>query len=249
MKKVKILLVEDEAIVAQDVAMRLQQKGYSISGVASNAKEALGILASSETDLCLLDIALGNRVDGIALAHLINESYQLPIIYLTAQKDEPTFERAVETKPAAFILKPFTDRELEIAIDLAISNFASGKTARQWSSQSSVKEDDMFSLKESIFLRKKEKFERVALKDILWAEAESNYTTIVTADSQFVLSVTLHDVESHLPAPSFMRIHRSYVVNMQHVESIEGNMLYIKKRPFQVSKTRREEIFRCFKMI
>jgi len=136
-----------------------------------------------------------------------------------------------------------------MAIDLAISNYAAGKIAQLNFTPPDVKEDDFFSLKESIFLRKKERFERVDFKNIFWAEAESNYTTIVTTTGQFVLSVTLQEIEKKLTAPFFMRIHRSYLINLEHVASIEGNMLYINSRSFQVSKSKRDEVFQRFKIV
>jgi DNA-binding LytR/AlgR family response regulator len=249
MKKVNVLIVEDEALVAADIAFRLEQKGYNITGTASGAKEALAILAQEGTDLCLLDIKLNGATDGVGLAQLINELYTLPLIFLTSQNDEETFTRAKSTRPAAFILKPFNDKELQIAIDLAISNYAVGQVARSAGEQSAVKEDDFFSLKQSIFLRKKDKFERVDFNDILWAEAESNYTSVGTTSNQFLLSITLQEMERHLTAPFFLRIHRSYVVNLQHIDSIEGNMLHIRNRSFQVSKAKRDEVFSRFRIL
>jgi DNA-binding LytR/AlgR family response regulator len=250
MNNIEILIVEDEVIVAADIASRLEQKGYVIAATATSGKEALEILQSRKIDLCLLDIRLNGPMDGIELAGRIRESTPLPVIFLTSMNNDDTFERARATHPAAYMLKPFNDRELQIAIDLAIYNYSSGKSALTISDEPPVvKEHDIFQLKESIFLRKKERFERVDFKDILYAEAESNYTTIVTSAGQFVLSVTLQEVEKHLSPAFFVRIHRSYVINMQHISSIEGNMLYINNRSFQVSKSKREEVFQRFKIV
>lgn len=249
MNTLKILVVEDEALVAADITARLQKKGYDVIGNAATAQEALNILRMHDTDLCLLDIKLSGLVDGIELARQIKETTPLPVIFLTSMNDEDTFERAKVTNPAAYMLKPFNDRELQMSIDLAISNYSAGKAAQINFTPPDVKEDDIFRLKESIFLRKKERFERVDFKNIFWAEAESNYTTIVTTTGQFVLSVTLQEVEKKLTAPFFMRIHRSYLINLEHVTSIEGNMLHINNRSFQVSKSNRDEVFQRFKIV
>lgn len=249
MNTIKILLVEDEALVAEDIAARLKNKGYHITGIASRAQEALDILESNDVDLALMDIRLNDTMDGVELACKIRETKPLPLIFLTSMSNEETFERAKAAHPAAYMLKPFNDRELQLAIDLAIANYSTGKTASNISEKSNVKENDIFTLKDSIFLRKKEKFERVDFKDILWAEAESNYTTIVTTTGQFILSTTLQEVEKQLSPSYFVRIHRSYVVNMQHIDSIEGNMLQINNRSFQVSKSKREEVFQRFKIV
>jgi len=249
MDAIRILVVEDEAIVAADITARLQRKGYIICGAASSAGEALDILKAENVDLCLLDIRLSGPTDGIDLAKRIKDTTPLPVIFLTSLNNDETFERAKEASPAAYVLKPFNDRELQLAIDLAISNYATGRTAQANFVPPEVRENDIFRLKESIFLRKKERFERVDFKNIYWAEAESNYTTIATTDGQFTLSITLQEIEKQLSAPFFIRIHRSYVINLEHVSSIEGNMLYINKRSFQVSKTKRDEVFQRFKIV
>lgn len=249
MNTLKILVVEDEVMVAADITARLVKKGYTVIGNATTGAEALKILSTQEADLCLLDIKLGGAMDGIELAKQIKESTPLPVIFLTSMNDESTFERAKATNPAAYMLKPFNELELQMAIDLAISNYATGKSAQLNFTQPDVKEDDVFTLKESIFLRKKDRFERVDFKNIFWAEAESNYTTIVTNTGQFVLSVTLQEIEKKLTAPFFMRIHRSYLINLEHVTSIEGNMLHINNRSFQVSKSKRDEVFQRFKIV
>lgn len=249
MNTIKILLVEDEALVAEDIAARLTQKGYEITGIASKAQQALGILQSKDVDIALLDIRLNDAMDGIELACKIRETSPLPVIFLTSMSNDETFERAKMAHPAAYMLKPFNDRELQLAIDLAISNYSTGKIATNTSEKPNVRENDIFTLKDSIFLRKKEKFERVDFKNILWAEAESNYTTIVTTTGQFILSTTLQEVEKQLSPSYFVRIHRSYVVNMQRIDSIEGNMLQINNRSFQVSKSKREEVFQRFRIV
>ncbi|MBT1699050.1 response regulator [Fulvivirgaceae bacterium PWU4] len=249
MDKVKILVVEDEPLVAKDLAQRLTGMGYEVASIAVTAKEALSTLSVLRIDLCLMDIRLEGPVDGIDLAMMIKDSYTIPVIFLTSHSGRHTFERAKEARPAAYLTKPCSDPDLQIAIDLAISNFASGKTATTAPALPEVKENDIFSLKESIFLRKKDRFERVDFKDILWAEAESNYSTIVTTHGSFVLALTLQTMEQYLNAPYFVRIHRSYLINIYHVESIEGNMLYIRNASFQVSKSKRTEVFSRFKMV
>jgi DNA-binding LytR/AlgR family response regulator len=249
MNPIRILVVEDESMVAKDIMARLNRKGYEVSGIAATADEALDILKTHDTDLCLLDIKLSGPVNGIELARRIKDTTPVPVIFLTSMNNDSIFEQAKAANPAAYMLKPFNDRELQMAIDLAVSNYATGKTAQVNFTPPDIKEDAIFRLKESIFLRKKERFERVDFKNILWAEAESNYTTIVTTTGQFVLSVTLHEVEKQLTAPYFMRIHRSYLVNLQCIDSIEGNMLVINNRSFQVSKSKRDEVFQRFKMV
>jgi DNA-binding LytR/AlgR family response regulator len=249
MDKVKILVVEDELLVAKDIAQRLSNIGYEVASIATSAKEALSALSTLRVDLCLTDIKLEGPTDGIDLAIKIKESYPMPVIFLTSHSGRHTFERAKEARPSAYLTKPCSDSDLQIAIDLAVLNFSKGTTASAGSHLPDVKENDIFTLKECIFLRKKDRFERVDFKDILWVEAESNYSTIVTTNGSFVLAITLQTMEDYLSAPYFVRIHRSHVINIYHVESIEGNMLHIRNASFQVSKSKRSEVFSRFKMV
>ena len=129
MANVRIIVVEDEIIVAQDIAARLEHAGYEIVAIVDMGEEAVQTLRATPADLVLLDINLLGTMDGIATAQAIASEFAVPIIYLTSLSDSATVERAKATKPAAYMLKPFNDRELQIAIDMAVANFSQGKQA------------------------------------------------------------------------------------------------------------------------
>jgi PAS domain S-box-containing protein len=117
----RILVVEDEAIVAFDFKQRLQRLGYTIVGVAHDGEEAVWKTQSTKPDLILMDINLGDGISGIETAMLIRKNQDLPIIYVTANSDEDTVKRAVRSGPFGYILKPFEDRELETAIRMGLA--------------------------------------------------------------------------------------------------------------------------------
>jgi PAS domain S-box-containing protein len=119
MEQKKVLIVEDERIVAVDIRRTLLSCGYSICGIASNAKEALEKFIHFHPDLVLMDIMLANQDDGIQIAEEIIKIKDVPIIFLTAFADDETLERAQKINPFGYIIKPFEERELQAALSMA----------------------------------------------------------------------------------------------------------------------------------
>ncbi len=120
MQKAKILIVEDEHIVAKDIASILEGFGYTVTAMVGTGKLALASVKENPPDLVLMDIRLRGDMDGIATAHSIQMLRDIPIIYLTAHADEATIQRAKITGPLAYLLKPFNEQDLRIAIDIGI---------------------------------------------------------------------------------------------------------------------------------
>lgn len=120
MKPSRILVVEDEAIVAMNVEDRLAALGYTLAGSVASGEEALGIVASQRPELVLMDIRLQGAMDGIAAAEEIRSRYRIPVIFLTAYSEDATLERAKRAEPYGYLLKPFDDRELKSSIEIAL---------------------------------------------------------------------------------------------------------------------------------
>ena len=120
MSKATVLIVEDEVIVAADLASRLRMLGYEVVGIAEKGEEAVSVATSLHPDLVLMDIRLKGRMDGIEAAEQIRRECDLAVIFLTAHSDESTFTRAMISEPFGYILKPYEDRELQIGIEMAL---------------------------------------------------------------------------------------------------------------------------------
>ena len=116
----RLLIVEDEAIVVADIAIRLTQLGYTVVGTAASGEEALTLAETVRPDLVLMDIHLQGAMDGVTAAQELRTRLRLPVVFLTAYAEGNTFQRAKEAEPSGYILKPFEDRELRIAIDMAL---------------------------------------------------------------------------------------------------------------------------------
>ncbi|MEI7648310.1 MAG: response regulator [Methanomicrobiales archaeon] len=117
----KILIVEDDDIIARVEDWRLKNLGYMVCGRATNGAEAMELMANKKPDVVLMDINIKGEIDGIETARMIKKEFNIPVIYVTSHSDGATLVRAKETKPDGFILKPFEDNDLRIAIELALS--------------------------------------------------------------------------------------------------------------------------------
>lgn len=120
MTKAKIMIVEDEWIAAEDTQYKLQDLGYIVSSIASTGNEAIEKAKEDKPDLVLTDIVLEGEMDGIELAKQLYSSFDIPFIYLTAYADDMILERIKTTEPFGYIVKPFTNEDLKIAIELAL---------------------------------------------------------------------------------------------------------------------------------
>jgi CheY-like chemotaxis protein len=122
MLNLKILIVEDEIIVAEDLKKRLENLGYNIVGIAAKGRDALKITGETNPDLILMDIMLKGELDGIDTAQTIRNVYNIPFIYLTGSTDNTIRERAETTKPLGYIIKPFDDIGIQNSIEIAFIN-------------------------------------------------------------------------------------------------------------------------------
>ncbi|NEQ15577.1 MAG: response regulator, partial [Moorea sp. SIO3E2] len=116
----RVLVVEDEVIVAKTIASQLKQLGYMVSATASSGSQAITKAAQTKPDLVLMDIFLKGKMDGITAARQIREHLRIPIVYLTAYGDEDTLQRAKVTQPFGYVTKPFNERDLRVAIEMAL---------------------------------------------------------------------------------------------------------------------------------
>lgn len=119
----RILIVEDEPIIAADIESTLMKGDYIISGIAYSSVQALDMLYSRDIDLALLDISIKGDMDGIEIAAIINEKYHLPFIFITSFSDQLTLQRAKLTMPYGYIVKPFKDRDILSSIEIALYRY------------------------------------------------------------------------------------------------------------------------------
>jgi PAS domain S-box-containing protein len=129
--KAKILVVEDEGIIAADIKRSVKNMGYEVAAVTDSGENAVKLAGQLKPDIVLMDIVLSGDVDGIEAAKKIFELYNIPVVYLTAHEDDRTIERTKETKTYGFILKPFGERDLGACLKMALSQFDAERKLRE----------------------------------------------------------------------------------------------------------------------
>lgn len=240
MEKINILIVEDDPIIAADLQDRLEAMGYNILGAVAAGEDAPGFFDKpNPPDLIIMDIQLEGEWDGIETSRRIRLHYDLPIIFLTSNSDDATFTAAKQVRPQAFLSKPFRGRDLIHAIELAIEKAA----AKRPTSPETPGEENAFLLKDRLFLKVKDRMVRLFFKDILWVGADDYYCRVVTRDKDYLVTETLKKFSEKLAGvPELMRVHRSYIVNLAHVEEIGELYLHIGEHRIPFSKNFKEEL-------
>jgi len=233
MEKVRILIVEDDMIIAANLSLQLTNLGYEITGIESRGEEAIGHVRTNAPDLLLMDVHLRGSLSGIATVKAIQEFCDIPVIYVTANSNEATFNEAKETHPKAFISKPFNKLELQRNIELVVAQSVEKTQKPKFSVGVEV-------LGDRIFVRHKGKMEKLLLDDIQFIEADRNYSTIVTDVGRFTLTSTLKTMEEKLPKSHLVRVHRSYIVNISKLDVVADHHLEIGRKVIPLSKSHKE---------
>ena len=186
-------------------------------------------------------------MDGIeAATHILNTS-QIPVVFLTSNTDDATFQRAKETKPYAFLTKPFKQSDLKRTIELALGLMAIQPFPEPAAPQ--TLQDSPYVLTDRIFVRHKEKMVKILLDNILYIEAERNYCRIVTTSRDFLLTMPMKSLEDKLPPALFQRIHRSHILNLAHVEEVDDSTVSIGTIVLTLSKSFRKEFMKRIQSI
>jgi CheY-like chemotaxis protein len=127
----RLVIVEDESLLAEDLAKRLMRLGYEVVGVASSGEAGVEAGERLRPDLVLMDIHLRGEVDGIAAAERLRDRFDIPVVFITGNADDATFERAKAVCPLGFVLKPFDGRQLQIAVEVALARHAAERALLQ----------------------------------------------------------------------------------------------------------------------
>jgi len=240
---IKILVVEDEMIIGAKISMQLTNLGYEVTGLLPRGEEAILHVEENKPDIVLLDIHLKGKLDGIETALQIQKLAEIPIIYLTANSDEATFNRAKVSRPYAFISKPYKQLDLQRAIELTISRMAENETGPQTEDNTENTNDERpFILSDRIFVRHREKMIKIIVAEILYIEADRNYCRIYTKNKEYLLSITLKTIEEKLPGRIFLRTHRSYIVNLAHIDEVADGHIIIAQKAIPLSAGLKEQL-------
>jgi DNA-binding LytR/AlgR family response regulator len=214
----KILIVEDEPIFVETLLMYLEEMGYDNVHTADNATDALRLFVAVEPDLVLLDINIKGSKDGINIAEAINQSKKpVPIIFMTSIEDKSTFDRAKQTNPIAYMVKPIDEKTLERSIELAIYKYYKAT----WDSEffTAWKQDVLAP--HSLFIKTGQKLEKIAVQDITHIVSDASHAELYIQGSKKVARISLNDLSHKLPVDMFVRVSRSSLVNTHYIQHID----------------------------
>ena len=231
-------------IIADDMQSMLEEIGYEIVDNVIVYEQAVEVLKNKEVDLVLIDIILASDKTGIDLGKHIRENYNIPFIFVTSNSDRATVENAKTVKPNGYLVKPFEQQDLYTSIEIALSNFISVKNNSAGESQE--EEDDRLMsnkvLKDSIFVKKQHLYYRIQFGDIQFIKADNVYLEVNTVDKKFLVRSPLKDYLEKLPQQKFYRAHKSYIVNVDHIDAINSKDILINNTLIPISKEFKEFI-------
>lgn len=237
MEKIKVLIVEDKLLIAEDIAQRLEKHSLEVIDTCSSGEEAIEKAKSKNPDLILMDIELSGAMDGISAAQIISQQLSVPIIYLSDYTDNKTLDRAKKTQPANYLTKPFNEADLIRAIDLAFSNAKHAPVTNNRTTR-------------PVFMRTESQvYLKLDMQEILYLEADRSYCKVITTTRTFTLSTSMNNVYDQLNHEDFIKVHRSYIVNVSRITSLEGNSIKIGETEIQMSKEYRDDLMGLLKII
>lgn len=238
MDQLKILIVEDELIVAEDIKKQLLGIGYEIIGMASSYDEALQILNTKVPDLVIVDIILKGPKTGIDLGRYLHNEVKIPFIYLSSHSDKSTVEQAKNTHPNAYLLKPFRSDNLFASIEVAIGN--ASVTHEIHNKEICI---ETHVVKDCLFIKKGNLFYKVKINDILFIKSEGNYLEIyVQNGNKHLIRSTINNFIQFLSQFTFFQCHKSYIINLEYIDIISYTFVKIKEHEIPLSRSKKDDL-------
>lgn len=244
MRQLQIMIVEDEPIIAQEISMLVEDLGYEVCATIMHSNEVEQAFKKHRPDLLLMDINLGKGQDGISLVEGLMQIRKTPFIFVTSYADKSTLDRAKAHQPDGYVVKPFDEKDLQVAIEIAFSRFEQRENPQEEPTQTPAETRDNFLVHQQLFVRHKNKLVRLQPEQILYAEASSNYTQIVTNDHTYIVSSHLAIIEQKLVPFGFLRVHRSFVVNVAQIASVEEDTIQVHNKNIPLSRNSKGELLK-----
>ncbi|SOE20059.1 DNA-binding response regulator, LytR/AlgR family [Spirosomataceae bacterium TFI 002] len=240
MKSLKILVLEDSVLTGRDLKNTLLKAGHLPPRVCRNVGEAIRTIDSEPFDIALIDIELEDKQSGIDFAHYINENHKIPFIFLTSHDDDNNFFLAKETNPAAYLIKPFKVRELDLQLRLAYENNL---------------EDggNELNFNPFIFLPVQGGIKKIDKNEVVYLNAIQSYTLIYLKGNKQPekFSVNLGYLSQFFTEHKFVKISRSAVINLEFFEEVTDGFVILTGLPNKVKLkvSANSELLRTIKLI
>jgi len=236
MTDVKILIVEDDPQCTKDLKILVEELDYQLTGVVNNSSDVFDLLEKDKPDIILMDIDAKGEKNGIEIAKEL-ASQSIPIIFITSNDDDVTYQKAKQFSPCGYLVKPFSHYTLESIIEYTVSNhiFFDKKSTpnnfKEW-------QEDII-LKNYVFIKRNNQLEKVAIADIDFVQSEGNYSIISVGKRKFALKLSLVKVYDFFKKYPFLRVNKRHLLNMDKVDSIDlsNNKVILNDNHFSIGRT------------
>jgi DNA-binding LytR/AlgR family response regulator len=238
-----VLIIEDEFIVAKDIENTLVELGYIVLGICNTVSNALLQIQKEKPNLILMDVFLKDGDNGIQGAKLIKEKFDIPVVFLTGNIDFNTLQEAKKAQPFGFIVKPFKTTDLYASIELSIYNHNKQLEQSQISNDSSKTSE--------FFIRINNKIIKIDIYDILFIEALKDYVIIYTSNETHRFISSMKEMELKLKGSIFVRVHRSFIINLSKIETIEQLNIRLQnfKKNIPIGRSYKEDFFKKINLL
>ncbi len=233
MTELKIMILEDDPLIAENIRMNLAELGYDALEPVATKKEAIQQLNTDPPDFAILDININGKMEGIEIGEFIHKQLNIPFIYLTGNSDKDSIFKASATHPQSYLIKPFATHDLYSAIQISIANFYAVK-----------ENEDVNVLPESIFVKVGNKYTKVQLHDVYFLKSDDKYLEVVTTSGNYFIRTTMESMLQSLKGRNFIRVHRSYSINMRHLKEVNGEYITVGDTKIPVGRVYRDDILK-----
>lgn len=230
MSPLKVLIVEDEVLIAEHIKDLLFSFGMEQIHFADTKSSAIQMIKDVKPDLAILDLHLEAAMDGLSVAKYIDETISIPYIFVTANSDKLVMQKAIDTKASAYITKPLKKSDFFATVQIALkSNKSEEIKCLQVKTGGSVV--------------------RIPYHEIKYIESNGNYIHIHTNKGKTLLRQSLEWAEEHLPKHLFLRVQRSFLINVNYVTKLNAKSLFIDEIEIPISRTITSEVMSFFKSL
>ncbi len=212
-----ILIVEDEAIIAEDLSFMLEKNGYSVIDICPSYESAIAAQKNQVIDLALIDINLKGPLSGIDFGNYLHDNADIPFIYTSSLGDKTTINKAKYTRPSSYLVKPFGEQQLIAAIEIAMETFGQSGDSH---TESVDKEQSHKVFNDAFFIKDHHRYIKLPISDIQYCKKADNYIELVTLKRKHLIRKPLQVLMDELEGYQFFKCHKSYIVNLNYLQEI-----------------------------
>ncbi len=239
MKNLNIVIVEEDQKVVENLCGILEYLNHQVVGEASNAADAVTLIEERNPDFVIINICVNDKADGILLGRKIKEDYDIPFIFTSSDVDDTELiQKAIMEKPFGFVLKPYGIKDVDTAIQIAFNQFE--ELSRLELNLLSKPSKELTH----IFLKVNSKLININLQDILWVECRGDYAVFKTENDSFIIHSTMKNIESRLSNSQFLKVHRSFIINLDKIVNIEDSNVLIRDKVIPISRSNKDTLLR-----